>query len=130
VRNRVIIWITHSIGVCKLEFYKTATDEVPFYEQWYRKDGDPEVCGHPELPLSFDPSMICAKCRMQYKKNGWNALCAINGSTRTVFICKHSFFPRWNSFDLPYIQMFRWNFLGVERYGRTLVIYPSVNNNN
>ena len=56
-------------GVCKLESYHTAADQSPFHEQWYRKDGDPEVCGHPELPLSFDPSVTCAKCCVQYKKN-------------------------------------------------------------
>ena len=57
-------------GVCKLEFYDTAADQSPFHEQWYRKDSNPEeVCGHPELSLSFDPSVTCAKCCVQYKKN-------------------------------------------------------------
>ena len=36
---------------------------------WYRKEGDPEICDHLELPLSFDVSMTCAKCRGNYKKN-------------------------------------------------------------
>lgn len=56
-------------GVCKLSFFYTSADESPFHEQWYRKDGDPDVCGHPELPLSFDQSMTCAKCRVNYNKN-------------------------------------------------------------
>ena len=59
----------NSDGVCKLEFYRTANDESPFYSHWYRKEGDPEVCDHPELPLAFDVSMTCAKCRGNYKKN-------------------------------------------------------------
>ena len=59
----------NSDGVCKLEFYHTAVDQSPLHEQWYRKDGDPGVCGHTDLSLSFDPSMTCAKCRVQYKKN-------------------------------------------------------------
>ena len=53
-----------SDGVCKLEFYHTIADQ-----SWYRKDSDLVVCGHPELPLSFDPSMACAKCHVHYKKN-------------------------------------------------------------
>ena len=56
-------------GVCKLEFYHTAANQSPFHKQWCRKDGDSEVCGHLELPLSLDPNVTCAKCCVQYKKN-------------------------------------------------------------
>lgn len=56
----------YSDGVCKLEFYKIATDEIPFHEQWYRRKGDPEICGHPPLPLAFDQENVCAFCRRDY----------------------------------------------------------------
>ena len=36
-------------GVCKLEFFKTVADEQPFHVPYYKKDGDPDVCGHAEL---------------------------------------------------------------------------------
>ena len=42
-------------GVCKLEFFRTAADSSPFHEQWYKKEGDADVCGHDELPLAFNP---------------------------------------------------------------------------
>ena len=38
-------------GVCKLEFFKTAVDEQPLHVQYCKKDRDPDVCGHAELPL-------------------------------------------------------------------------------
>ena len=56
-------------GVCKLEFYHTTANQSPFHKQRYRKDAKPEVCSHPELPLSLDPSVTCAKYCVQYKKN-------------------------------------------------------------
>ena len=76
----------NSDGVCKLNFYHTAVDESPFHVQWYRKNGDPEV--HPELPLSFDPSMTCVKCRLHTRKlkSGSNVTSVISGFTKNVFI--------------------------------------------
>ena len=56
-------------GVFKLDFFHTAADELPFHEQWYRRYGDPDVSGHLELPLCFDPSMTCAQYRGTYVKN-------------------------------------------------------------
>ena len=37
-------------------------DEQPFHEQWYKKDGDPDVCGYAELLLSYNPDLTCAEC--------------------------------------------------------------------
>ena len=53
----------------KLDVYGTSADNTPFHELWYSRDDDPEVCSHLELLLSFYPSIICAKCRLDYKKN-------------------------------------------------------------
>ena len=30
-------------GICKMEFCYTTMDEKPFHEQWYKKDGEPDV---------------------------------------------------------------------------------------
>ena len=38
-------------GVCKLKFFKMAADDEPFYQHWYRCEGDPEVWYHPVFPL-------------------------------------------------------------------------------
>ena len=54
-------------GICKLQFFQTAVDEAPFHEQWYRKDGDPDVCGHAALPLSYNPNTTCGHCRGKYQ---------------------------------------------------------------
>ena len=48
-------------GVCKMEFFYTAADEQPFHVQYYKKDGDSDVCGHAELPLSNNPDQTCAE---------------------------------------------------------------------
>jgi len=53
-------------GVCKLKFFKVATDAKPFFQQWYRRPGDPEVCDHPVLSLLFDQDNTCASCREPY----------------------------------------------------------------
>ena len=34
--------------------------------QFYRKDDDPEVCGHENLPLLFDVDQTCAFCKAKY----------------------------------------------------------------
>ena len=57
---------------CKLKFFKLATDEKPFYQQWYRRPGDPEVCDHSVLSLMHDPDNTCASCRKPYlAKEDW-----------------------------------------------------------
>ena len=53
-------------GICKMDFYCTAADEKPFHEQWCKKDGDPDVCGHAELPLSYNPDLTFAECHGTY----------------------------------------------------------------
>ena len=34
---------------------------------WFREDGDPDVCGHAALPLSYDPNTPCGQCRGKCK---------------------------------------------------------------
>ena len=41
-------------NVCKIKFYEPADKADPFHIQWYRKQSDPEVCGHNQLPLSYE----------------------------------------------------------------------------
>ena len=56
-------------GVCKLEFFKTTVDEQPFHVQYYKKDGDPDACGHAELSLCDNPDQTCAECYSIYAKD-------------------------------------------------------------
>ena len=56
-------------GVCKMEFFYTAADEQLFHVQYYKKDGDPDVCGHVELPLSCNPDQTRAECHGIYVIN-------------------------------------------------------------
>ena len=59
-------------GVCNLNFFKMASDEKPFFRQWYRRPGDPEVCDHPVLPLKYDIDNTCASCKESYlAKKDW-----------------------------------------------------------
>ena len=56
-------------GVCKLELFKTVVNEQPFHVQYYKKDGDPHVSGHPELPLCYNPDQTSAECHGIYAKD-------------------------------------------------------------
>ena len=53
-------------NICNLEFFYLASETDPFHIQWYRKDGDPEVCGHAVARSKNDS--ICVHCEGQYKK--------------------------------------------------------------
>ena len=56
-------------NVCKMEFYVLADKTDPFRIQWYHKDGDPEVCRHNQLPLSYEIDQTCGYCKARYKGN-------------------------------------------------------------
>ena len=53
-------------GLCKLQFFKVASDSLLFHEKFYQKYGDPEVCDHPLLSFSFNPENTCAACKDSY----------------------------------------------------------------
>ena len=56
-------------NVCKMEFYELADETDPFHIRWYSKEGDPEVCGHNRLPLSYEIDQTCGYCKGRYKGN-------------------------------------------------------------
>ena len=53
-------------NVCFIDFFRVTNDDDPFFTQFYRKDDDPEVCGHENLPLLFDVDQTCAFCKAKY----------------------------------------------------------------
>ena len=56
-------------GVCKLEFFKTVVDEQPFHVPYYKKDGDPDVCGQARLSLCYNLDQTCAEYHGIYAKD-------------------------------------------------------------
>ena len=60
---------TYHEDVCKMEFYEFADETDPFHIKWYRKESTPEVCGHNELPLSYEIAQKCGYCKERYKGN-------------------------------------------------------------
>ena len=56
-------------NACKMEFYELAEATDPFHVQWCRKEGDPKVCGHNQLPLSYEINQTCGYCKERYKGN-------------------------------------------------------------
>ena len=59
-------------AVCFIKFFKLANEDKPFYTQCYRKEEDPEVCGHESLPLVYDVDQTCAFCKGKYEgKEDW-----------------------------------------------------------
>ena len=49
-----------------MKFYYTAVNENPFHEQWYKQDGDPDVCDQVEIQLSYNPHLTCGDCHGTY----------------------------------------------------------------
>ena len=39
--------------------------------QWYRKVGEPDVCGRKQLPLSYKTDQMYSYCKERYKGNEW-----------------------------------------------------------
>ena len=56
-------------NVCKMEFYEFADKTDRFHIQWYCKDDHPEVCGHNQLPLSYETDQTSSYCKEKYKGN-------------------------------------------------------------
>ena len=54
-------------SVCSVQFFNLAIDIEPFLTQFYRMDGDSEVCGHELSPLSFDTDQTCAFNKGHYE---------------------------------------------------------------
>ena len=56
-------------NVSKMDFYELADETDPFHIQWYCKKGNPEVCGHNQLLLSYEIDQTCGYCKERYKGN-------------------------------------------------------------
>ena len=52
-----------------MKFYELADKTDRFHIQWYRKEGELEVCGHNQLPLSYKIDQKCRCCKEKYKEN-------------------------------------------------------------
>ena len=53
-------------NICFIDFFRVANDDGPFFTEFYRKDDDPEVCCHENLPLLFSVDQTCAFCKAKY----------------------------------------------------------------
>ena len=48
-------------GVCFLEFFQLSDQTIPTYTQFYRKNDDPAVCGHPDKNVDANTCGYCTK---------------------------------------------------------------------
>ena len=64
-------------NVCKMQFYKLADETDPFHIQWYHKEGSSDVCGHNQLPLSYQTDQTCDYCKERYKENEERLECTL-----------------------------------------------------
>ena len=53
LKLHIVLRTYNEDNLCKMEFYELDDETELFHFQWYRKEGDPEVCGHNQLPLSY-----------------------------------------------------------------------------
>ena len=56
-------------GILHLEFFYLASDEKPFFTQFYRMEGDPEICGNEGMDA--EDGSHCAKCREAENGSDW-----------------------------------------------------------
>ena len=56
-------------NVYKMEFYRLADETDPFHIQLYHKESHPKVCGHNQLPLSYETDQTCSYRKERYKGN-------------------------------------------------------------
>ena len=58
-------------NVCTMEFYELAEKNRPVSHSMVPryKEGDPEVCGHNQLPLSYESDQTCGYYKEKYKGN-------------------------------------------------------------
>ena len=61
------------IKFVQCSFFNLAAAIEPFFTRFYRMDGDPEVCVHNLLLLSFDIDQTCAFCKSHYEDKNWTA---------------------------------------------------------
>ena len=63
-------------NVCFIDFFRVANDDDTFFNKFYRKYHDLEVCGHEILPLPFDVDQTCLFCKAKYialkEKEDWS----------------------------------------------------------
>ena len=52
-----------------MEFHYIEVNKKPFHEECFKKDGDPNVCGNAELPLSYKLHLRRAECYGSYAAN-------------------------------------------------------------
>ena len=58
-----VLRTNNEYNVCKMEFYELADETDPFHIQWYRKEGNLEVCAHNQLPLGYETDQTCGYCK-------------------------------------------------------------------
>ena len=64
-------------NVCKMKFYELADETDAFHIQWYHKEGNPEVYGHNQLPLSYEIDETCGYCKERYKEHEESLECKL-----------------------------------------------------
>ena len=52
-----------------MEFYELGDEADPLHIQWYRNEGDPEVCSHNQLSLTYEIDQTSGYCKERYKGN-------------------------------------------------------------
>ena len=72
----------------KTEFYELADETDSFHIQWYGKEGDPENCGHNQLPLSYETDQTAKKDTKEMKSSS-SVNCATSGFMKLVLKSNH-----------------------------------------
>ena len=81
-------------NVYKMEFYRLADETDTFHIQLYHKEGDSKVCGHNQLPLSYETDQTCSSAKKDTKetRSCSSINCATSGFMKLVlkseFCCK------------------------------------------
>ena len=66
--HKVIIHMSKN-GMLYLKFFYLASYEKPVFTQYYRKEGDPEICG--DEGMDVEDQSHCVKCREAENRSDW-----------------------------------------------------------
>ena len=89
------------------QLYQIESYKEPFHDQWYRRKGRSEPCGHFDLPENFHPNESCAKyLKEKLGVAGYNVHTALSGTTNSVFMTEFDFLFFGLSFYVGWKSLF------------------------
>ena len=110
-----------------MEFYELTDETDTFHIPWYRKEGDAEVCGHNQLPLSYETDQTCGYYKERYKGNEeWlsSVNCVTSGFMKLVLKSKQHLSRSFSHFVVKFSCLYKRFLLFTVQWKLVALILP------